>query len=407
MQTTELQELDLPYLAVDEPGFSDDPVAHFAAARKQHPWLAKTSFGYAITEHQAMKELMAQDAKMQMGFVDIVDIMGATGTPWGNFIAGSMQAQSGATHKRLRDILARHFTPRVANQYRPIMREVISRHLEEWAPRGAFDFEEFASYFPITVMCRMIGASPDVIPSLRSSLEVLGLALSMDPGNLPRLQQGIGILDEFVRKLVADRRAGQRLWPEPDLLDRLLEANSEGGMSDEELYNLLIFLFGAGYDTSKNVLTLIMHMLLERPRDYDRCGEDMEFCRKVIEEAFRYRNPSSATRVVTDALDFRGVHFPLRTLIMLPWSMSGRDESAVPDPDVFNPQRGEGSRHHMAFGLGAHMCLGQFIARAQIEEGFHLIAQRIKKPTLAGEVNWRPFPGVWGIRGLDIRFEPA
>jgi cytochrome P450 len=53
------------------------------------------------------------------------------------------------------------------------------------------------------------------------------------------------------------------------------------------------------------------------------------------------------------------------------------------------------------------MCLGQFIARAQLEEGLHLIAQRITKPRSRGPVGWRPFPGVWGIRGLPIEFEPA
>jgi cytochrome P450 len=61
----------------------------------------------------------------------------------------------------------------------------------------------------------------------------------------------------------------------------------------------------------------------------------------------------------------------------------------------------------MGFALGAHMCLGQFIARAQLEEGLHLIAQRITQPSSPGPLGWRPFPGVWGIRGLPIEFEPA
>jgi cytochrome P450 len=53
------------------------------------------------------------------------------------------------------------------------------------------------------------------------------------------------------------------------------------------------------------------------------------------------------------------------------------------------------------------MCLGQFIARTQLQEGLHLIAQRMTKPKLVGEIGWRPFPGVWGIRGLPITFTPA
>ena len=57
--------------------------------------------------------------------------------------------------------------------------------------------------------------------------------------------------------------------------------------------------------------------------------------------------------------------------------------------------------------MGMHICLGQFIARAQIQEGLHLIAQRICAPKRAGPSGWRPFYGVWGMRGLPIRFTPA
>jgi cytochrome P450 len=54
-----------------------------------------------------------------------------------------------------------------------------------------------------------------------------------------------------------------------------------------------------------------------------------------------------------------------------------------------------------------HLCLGQFLARAQMEEGLHLMAQRITDPRPAGEVSWRPFPGVWGVNSLPISFTPA
>jgi cytochrome P450 len=402
----ELANLDLAYLPVEEPGFSDDPVSHFVAARRRHPWLARCTLGYIVTEQKAMREIMLQDSRMVMGFNEIVDLMGATGTPWGNFIAGTIQVQSGAVHKRLRGALAASFTPGWANKYRGIMREEIERLLDEWLPRGAFDFEEFISHFPITVLCRMIGVSPEVVPELRSSLEALGLALSMDRKYLPELQRGMGILYDCVHKLVRERRAGQRLAPEPDLLDQLIEVRDAGSMDDEELYNLLIFLFGGGYDTSKNVLTLIMYNLLGKPELYERCAGGLEFCRKVMNETLRFNSPSTSTRKVTEDFVVRDVRFPTGTLIMFPWSVAGRDETAVADPHVYNPDR-PGTHGHVAFGLGPHMCLGQFIARAQIEEGLHVIARRIKNPRLSGEFRWRPFPGVWGISGLPITFEAA
>ena len=62
---------------------------------------------------------------------------------------------------------------------------------------------------------------------------------------------------------------------------------------------------------------------------------------------------------------------------------------------------------HLAFGRGMHICLGQYLARANLEEGLHLIAQRITKPKLAGAVSWRPFPGAWGLQTLPIEFTPA
>jgi cytochrome P450 len=401
----QLSELALHYLAVEDQAFADAPFAQLQAAQKVHPWLARTAFGYMITEYRAVRELIVHEDKLRMGLTEIADHMGAQGTPWGNFIADNIEGQTGETHKRLRTAVSTFFTPGKIKAQRPMMRQTIADLLDEWAPRGAFDFEEFISYFPISVMCKMLGASTDVIPRLRDSLEALGLAFSMDRSLLPLLNESVGILDQFVRDLVAERRAAPSLG-EDDLLDGLIRVTDEGKMDDEELFSLLIFLFGAGYDTSKNVLTMMMHTLVEWPEVWERCAEDAAYCRRVMNETMRWHSPASSMRHVEVDFPFRDVLFTTGSVILMPWSILGRDSTAVPDPDVFNPDRPEGSPH-MAFGAGPHICLGQFIAKAQIEEGLHLIAQRLRRPKIAGPYAWRPFPGVWGLRGLPIEFEPA
>jgi cytochrome P450 len=126
----------------------------------------------------------------------------------------------------------------------------------------------------------------------------------------------------------------------------------------------------------------------------------------VVEETLRYHSVATLSRIVDEPFTFRGVDLPRDTMLLLPWGSAGRDETAVHDPDRFWPERPDGNRH-MAFGAGPHICIGQFIARAQIEEGLHLIAQRLLEPRRAGEPGWRTFIGVWGIRGLPISFEPA
>jgi cytochrome P450 len=401
-----LTELSLPKLTMEDPKFAEDPFSQFAAARGQHPWLAKSSFGYVVTEYAAIKELLGLDDRLRTAHEGVVQLMKAEGSSWGRFQLEQILARSGTDHKRIRDVLVPMFTPRAANQHRELMREVVSRLLDEWAPKGAFDFEEFASYFPITVMCSLIGASPEVIPRLRSSLEALGLSFNLIPDYLPALERGVEVLEAFVTQLVAERRRGQRLVEQPDLLDALIGATDSGSLNEAEMLNLLIFLFVAGYDTSKNVLTMIMHELLKQPEIYARCAEDPAYCRKVVEEGLRYQNPATIPRLLNEELVYRDVRFPKDTMLFFPVGMAARDPSAVPDPDEFRPERQHENRH-LAFGRGMHICLGQFIARAQIEEGLHLMAQRLTSPKLAGKVGHRPFPGVWGLRGLPIEFTPA
>lgn len=402
-----ISELELPRLNVEDPEFWKDPFAPFNDARAEHPWLAKCSFAYVVTAYDAMRDVMEHDDKMSVGYTRAVEGMGAIDTPWGQFIKHAIQTQVGDLHKRLRSALAPAFTPREANRHRWIMREEMSRLLDEWAPKGELDFEYFASHFPVSVMSRIIGASPDVVPGIRDSLEILGLGGSLEPAYLPRLQESFTHIDGFVRGLAADRRR-EGIGSKDDLLDRLLEITGEGGLSEDELFNILVFLFTGGYDTSKNVLSIIMHLLIDRPEMYQRCAEDLEYCHKVVHETLRYHGAASSPRLLHDDIVVRDVFIPKDTMLFMPWSAAGRDPGSFRDADVFNPDR-ERDSPIMPFGLGPHMCLGQYIARAQIEEGLHLVAQRIKNPRRNGPNGWREFVGVWGLRGFPIAFdyEPA
>jgi cytochrome P450 len=399
-------ELDLPYLAMDEDSFAADPLPHFEAARAQHPWLARWLYGYVITDYQAMRDLFKEEDKMGAPYGNIAELMGAEGTPWGRFQEQHLLNQSGAPHKRIRDLLAPFFTPRQANLHRPLMRDVISQLLDEWAPKRAFDFEEFASYFPITVMCRLIGASPSVIPSLRSAMEAIGLSTSMDKSLLPAMQEGVVTMEKFVEQLIARRRTEKRETAEPDLLDLLLGTQDRGQLSERELIDLLIFLFVAGYDTSKNMLTLTMRLLVNEPEKYRRCGEDSDYARATVTESFRFLSTASAQRLLKEDIVYRDVLLEKDSVVLFPLSVSTHDRHYAGNPDDFEPERDQ-KHPHIGFGLGAHICLGQHIARTQIEEGLHLIAQRLLNPRSPGPMAWRPFPGAWGVRGLPIEFDIA
>jgi cytochrome P450 len=400
-----LDQLDLPRLEMADPAFGANPYPRFEEARSKHPFLARTDLGVVITEYQAMRDLFGRDEELRPPYADVVKVLGVENTPWGDFTERQMISLPVETHRFLRDTFAAKFTPRNANELRPLMRANITKLLDEWAPREAIDFEEFASNFPISVMFALVGAPQDGIALLRSDLETIGLAHSYEMDRFPAIQEGMVRLDEYVQKIIAERRASPHETQE-DLLDLLINTGDEGNVTHRQLADLIMFFFLAGYDTSKNVLTYIMYTLLDYPEIYERCAQDHDYCRKVIEEGLRYFNPSTVARFVDKEFVYRGVLFPKDQMLFFPLSVSGRDPGSYQEPDRFDPDRAiDPKKRQIAFALGKHMCLGQYIARAQLQEALHQVAQRMRHPKLAGQPGYRPFYGAWGLKGLPITFE--
>jgi cytochrome P450 len=402
-----LAELELPFVDVESAEFAADPVSHFREAKARHPWIAASNLGYWIHDYTAIRELLGKDDKLRPAYDGIIEMMGAHDTPWGRFTEEQLISLPPEQHKLVRNAFASRFTPRFASQLRPMMQETIKDLLDAWAPKGSFDFEEFSSYFPISVMFKLVGAPVEEIAGIRNSLETLGLAFSMDKARLPEIHAAYDKLEKLVQRVIAERRASPHAGTYGDLLDVLIAAGDESGISARRLEDLIIFFFIAGYDTSKNVLTHTMYLLVQRPEIYQRCGEDYEYCRKVLEEGLRYFNPGSVPRFTDEDITFRDVVLPKDTMLWFTLNVSGHDAGVFADPESFDPDRKvDPSHRHIAFSLGKHICLGQYIARTQLQEALHQIPQRLHDPQIAGDINWRPYPGAWGLRGLPLTFTP-
>src|SRR5690606_21762788 len=96
--------------------------------------------------------------------------------------------QWGAEHARLRNSVALAFTPRNVNRHRAQMRAIVSRLLDEWVPKGEFDFVDFATEFPIRVLCGLLGVpGDDIPPDVREALEAQASSLSLNRDLLPKL----------------------------------------------------------------------------------------------------------------------------------------------------------------------------------------------------------------------------
>ncbi len=396
-----IDELDLLHMPIATAEFGNDPLPWFDRARESHAWLAASDIGFVVTSYKAIDEIMRLDDKLAMPGGEIADIMGARGTGWGDFAVEQMLVSTGERHKRLRGSVSTAFGPGNVKRLRPLMRETVTGILDEWAPKGAFDFTEFAAQFPVRIMFAMLGTSTERLPEIMKWLEVHGESFNLEVEKMPLIEHGYQTLWGFVDGLVAERRAH---GVKGDLLDTMIAANDAGQLTDKELRQMLILMFAAGYDTTKNLTILLMRSMLDNPEIYRRCGEDFDYARKAVKEQLRFMTPSNTMRMVKEPFGYRGVDIPAGSMLVFPLTISGHDPEMFSDPHRFDPDRPE--RHPtQAFGRGMHICLGQFLAVANVEEGIHQIAGRLRNPRLVGEVTWKPFPGVWGITSLPIEFD--
>jgi len=396
---------DIPVLPVESPEFWGDSARFLDQARGVHPWLARFSQGFVVHGYDAVCDLLADDANLVPGLGSLIEFYGVKGTMWARFMEEIVISRSGAEHARLRRSVNHAFTPRHANQMRPLMRKVIGDLLDEWAPRGAFDFTEFAAYFPITVMFGLLGVSPEPVARIRTAIEKHTASLSVNLATKEGFLEAWEDLWHFADTLVNEREAsGER--DEDGLLDRLIAAKDAGDLDDVELRFMVLTNVIAGYDTSKNQLGLVMKLMIERPEMLERCATDFDFCCKVVQESLRYSSIASPFREVAQDFSYGGHQFHKGEAVICAAPLASMDPAMFADPRSFDPER-ENAGRHVAFGRGAHICLGQFIARAQLQEGLHLIAQRLRNPRITGEVAWRPFLGAWGLASLPIAFDPA
>ena len=399
-----VNEIDLPELDILSRDFSENIFGHYEEVARNN-WLAKSPVGYLVLGYQEMKDMLTMDDVLVPGNRETTKLLGAEGTSFGEFNDNFLLALSGDDHRRVRGLAAATFTPKSADRSRAMMRETIETHLDQWLPKGRFDFAQFAAPYPITVMTKLIGARPEDVPQFISLLERINSSFVDMTQHMPAICTAIDSLMDYFGKLIDDRRELNDPDREKDLLDQLLEArDGDDRLSDKELNNLLGVLYLAGYDTSKNLLTLIMSLMLDNPDMWTRLASEPGFAGKVIDEALRYSTVVTIVRLVKKEFTYKGVTFPAGTRVLLPTTFAGRDEKVFSDAKVFNPDRVQEEKV-FPFGRGAHICIGMFIAKAQVEEALPILAKRMKNPRRDGDIVWRDFMPITGLKSLPIAFD--
>lgn len=301
-------------------------------------------------------------------------------------------------HRTQRRMMIPGFTLRRAVELRPSIQRIVDERLDAMIAQGppAELVSAFALPVPSMVICALLGVpyadheffeaqsrrllrgpAPEDTQDARDQLEAY-LGESIDR---KRKEPGDGLLDDLVRDQLS---AGQ--------LDRA------------ELISLAVILLVAGHETTANMISLGTFTLLRHPERLAELREDPALLPDAVEELMRMLSIADGLmRMATEDIELAGTTIRAGDGVIFSTSVINRDQDVYTAPDSLDWHRP--TRHHVAFGFGIHQCLGQNLARAELEIALHSLFDRL--PTLrlaapADEIPFKPGDTIQGMLELPV-----
>ena len=385
------------------PDFHDNPYPWYAALRSQSPVRAMPDGSVLLTRYRDCEavyrdpKLFCSDKRVEFG-----PKFGNT-SPLFEHHTHSLVFNDPPLHTRVRRLIAGALTVRATDAVAPSLTRWVDHLLDgmaEKAARGeAVDLiEDFASAIPIEVIGNLLGVPTDQRGPLRGwSLAILGaLEPQLDAAQLAQGNQAVSEFVAYLRGLVAQRRA-QPGDPAQDVLTRLIQGEGEGDraqrLTETELLQNCIFILNAGHETTTNLIANGLVSLLQWPTQRQLLLAEPELIASAVEEFLRFESSNQlGNRLSTADAEVGGVTWPAGTRFTLCIGAANRDPAVVTDPDRLDIRRSP--NRHLAFGFGAHQCVGMSLARLEGRVAIGRFLQRFPGYALAGPVQ----------RGGRVRF---
>ena len=315
-----------------------------------------------------------------------------------------MLNQDPPQHTRLRNLVARGFTPKVIKGMEPHIREAARRIVDEVETRDdVVDFvPHFAAELPLVVIAELLGIPyEDRHKVFEWSNRLIGAS---DPeygaDGYEGGQQAAAELYMYAQALADSRRAR----PLDDIVTTLVTAELDGEkLSDIEFNVFVLLLAVAGNETTRNLISGGMLALMQHPEQRERLLADGALLDTAVDEMLRYVSPVMYFRrtALADS-EIRGVPIRAGDKVTVWYGSANRDEEVFADPHTFDV--GRSPNEHIAFGgRGPHYCLGASLAKMEIRVMFEEILGRLPNMQLAGEPERLQSILINGIKHLPVR----
>ena len=385
------------------PDFIRDPYPYYERLRTTDP-MHITAHGAFLASRHADVSLVLRDKRFGKDYVDrtikrygpkIMD------EPTFRNFSLTMLQQDPPDHTRLRGLVVKAFTARRVEDMRPRIQAIVDETIDRIAPRGHMDLiEDFAFRLPVTIICDMLGIPPDHREVFYTGSRKGGRLLDpvpLSPAEIAEANSGHAAMQIYFQQLFELRRKN----PGDDLTTQLVQAEEDGSkLSNEELTANIILLFGAGHETTVNLIGNGLLALHRNPDQLALLKANPELITNAIEEFLRYDSSVQMTGRVAleDIDDLGGKKIPKGESVLCLLGSANRDPAVYPDrPDRLDITRS--NVRPLSFGGGIHFCLGAQLARIEAEVAIASLLRRLPDLRLDDAENpeWRP---TFVLRGL-------
>ncbi|WP_211771201.1 cytochrome P450 [Kutzneria sp. CA-103260] len=305
-------------------------------------------------------------------------------------------------HAKQRKMLTSNFMIKRVEAMRPRVQEIVDGLIDDMlaGPKPADLVTAFALPVPSLVICELLGvpyADHDFFQACSKKL------IARDTP-VDEAVKASDDLREYLQNLVATKEKA----PTDDLLGRLVRDQVlTGELTRVEAANMGVLMLVAGHETTANMIGLGTLALLENPEQLAelRETEDPKLVANAVEELLRYLNivHSGRRRVATEDVEVGGQLIRAGEGVILANDAGNRDEAQFPDPDRLDIHRQ--ARHHVAFGFGVHQCLGQPLARMELQVVYNTLYRRIPTLKLAvpfEDIRFKHDMLVYGVHSLPV-----
>ncbi len=308
-------------------------------------------------------------------------------------------------HGKFRKLVSRGFTPRMTNYLEPRLRACAKRLVDGVGKVGQCDFvSELAVPLPLEMIAELIGVPPEDRTKLLSwTNRLLGYS---DPELGSRQDMSLAAMEmmQYATRLAASRKGKDT---GDDLATILCNASVDGeALTDMEFAMFVLLLSVAGNETTRNLLSNGIVLLMQHPEVREELRSDLSLLPNAIEEMLRLVSPITyMRRTAVRDVELRGKQIKAGDKIAISYASANRDEEVFENPHVFDIRR-KNAREHVAFGIGEHFCLGANLARLEIRIVLEEILRRIPNMELDGAYRRLRSSYLNGVKELRVKFPP-